>query len=328
MKGRGGWKVCLLVLAGGLLPLGQGCSTQGVAVQEYDSLLLPPKTASPFAPLAYGNYSLRYPWIYRQFEGTGIDWLFINLFGVHPSPYHVRKPLLYARDRLRVMGRAVFPREIREAGLRLMLAAIQDPWRLNRVTALESLKELGLRVGPGQAPPAEVSKDPPKPPVLDRAFRARLAREVDRGEWKTFRRALARTFLAALTDPRQVVRTQALQGAYDLWGVKGLRTAVLVHQRWGPPVWSPMVIRKAIYLCQGALPEDARDRKGGPSLFDILHEWLTRIPSPELVMDCRKAVSSILGVPTEYDSSFYEKWWEEETRGRHNPSARRGGGGS
>ncbi len=327
VRGPGALEVFLPALLGGILLLGQGCSTQGVAVQEYDSLLLPPENSSPYAPLAYGNYSLRYPWIYRQFEGTGIDWFFINVFGVDPSPHHVRRPLLYARERLRVMGRAVFPREIREAALRLMLAAIQDPWRLNRVTALESLKELALRVGPGEAPPPEVSKDPPRPPSLDRAFRARLARESARGEWKTFRKALARTFLAALTDPRQVVRAQALQGAYDLWGVKGLRTAILVHQRWGPPVWSPMVVRKAVYLCQGALPEDARDRKGGPSLFDVLHQWLSRIPTPWLVLDCRKAIASILGVPPRHDASFYEKWWEEETRGEHGSPGGKGGGG-
>ncbi len=328
MRGPKGWKGFLLALVGGGLPLGQGCSTQGVALQEYDSLLLPPKKASPFEPLRYGNYSLRYPWLYRQFEGTGVDWLLVNVLGIRPSPWHVRRPLLYARDRLRVLGRATLPWEIQEASLRLMLAAIQDPWRLNRVTALESLKQIALRVGPGKPPSLGLIGDPPKPPSLDRAFRARMARERARGEWKAFREALRQTFLSALTDPVQGVRAQALQGVYDLWGIRGLRTAILVHERWGPPAWSPDVVRKAVYLCQGALPADARDRKGGPSLFDVLHNWLAKLPSRQLVLDCKKAIVSILGVPPTTDPAFFEKWWEEEIRGKtgHRASGKGGSG--
>ena len=328
MKGPGGLNGILLLLAGGVLLPGQGCSTQGVAIQEYDSLLLPPAKASSFEPLRYGDRSLRYPWLYRQFEGTGIDWFFVNLFGIDPGPFRVRRPLDFARRRLQVMGEARTPKEIEEAALRLMLAALQDPWRLNRMTALQSLENVALRIGPGGPPPPGVSKEPPRPPSLDRAFRARLKQERAGGGWKSLQDAVRKTFLSALTDPREEVRVQALQGTYDLWGVKGLRTAILVHDRWGPPVWSPNLIRKAAYLCQGALPEEARDRRDGPSLFDILHDWVTKLPVPELVMNCRKAVSSILGGPPVYDTSFFEKWWEEETGALHRSSGEKGRKGS
>ncbi len=328
MNPTGYFRRRLCLPAWGAALLAAGCATQGVALQEYDSLLLPPKASSPYEPLRYGDSSLRFPWFYRQWEGTGVDWLLVNLFGIEPSPHRVRRPLVYARERLQVMGRAARPRDVQEAAFRLILAALQDPWRLNRITALQSLEQLVLRIGPGPAPPPSASREPPKPPLLDRAFRARVDRERRRGRWDSLRAAARKTFLAALSDPVQAVRVEALQKTYEIWGIEGLRTAVLVHQKWGPQGWSPAVIRKAAYLCQGALPEDARDRNGGPSLLDVLHQWIRKLPSEELVMDCQKAEAAILGTPPRYGPSFLQEGEEKKPssgQGRAAPGGGKGG---
>ncbi len=295
--------------------IGTSCSSLGTAVTEYDSLLLPPRTGKPEEPLRYGQTSARLPWMLRQMEGSGLDWFWARVLGTQPSPLEVENPLYFAFIRLKRMGKADSPKEIILCSYRLFLAAMKDPWELNRSISLEGLKSFGRIIGPGR-PDFHVSKDsPPKPFVLDENSRKQIQEQAKKGVYHAWREKLKKVFLYAMMDRSPHVVGEAIQGLYDLWGPEGLLAAIQLIHLWSPLGSDPYVLRKAAFLCSGVYPEFARKERNGISIFGFLYTCLTKVPDPGLGMVSMRSISLILGKKPRYETDWYKTWWKkEETR--------------
>jgi len=310
------------VLAG-LFLFGAGCSgpaTVPIALAEYDSILLAPRKGDPGELLDYSLEAKRYPWGVRLLEGSGLDHAWFALSKSKLHPWKVKKPFSFAFCRLLVMEKASQPEEIQAVSLRLFLTVLKDPWELNRSVALNILGRLALKVGPGTPPKPLPRGILPTMPDLGPAFRKKLTAQSLRNEWGAFQETLGSILLIAMLDLSSQVRSEALATAYDLWGARGLQTAMISYGLTLRSENDLDVMKRAARLCAGISFEDADDRTLGSSILDILEKYIFQVGlpfSPPLEMVAKHSITSILGMEPRYDTDWFKRWGRDRSKKAH-----------
>jgi hypothetical protein len=131
------------------------CTSYATVLREFDSVAQRVDSASEPSQLRYADKVERMPWVLRQVEGSGLDWLMISAFSFGPQAEVVENPSGFARERIAMLVERSGDdlAKIAQTSSRLLWVAQEDPNPLNRSLALHGLAELGGRVG---ADPASV----------------------------------------------------------------------------------------------------------------------------------------------------------------------------
>lgn len=132
------------------------CRLYGTARMEFDSatgfdLVADPDAAEPDAP-QHREQVLRWPWLVRVLQGSGIDWLMAVTLGVRPRLVEVAHSARLVRERmidLTDLAIGDFGRTA-DVAQRLLWVAARDEHTLDQIHALQSITRLleSLHVDP------------------------------------------------------------------------------------------------------------------------------------------------------------------------------------
>ncbi len=127
-----------------------GCTSFQTALAEFDSVTQREGAEAEPERLVYAPAPQRYPWLVRQLDGLGVDFLVRTAFQVERSPSPVDNPLEFARERVQIVvakARGDLPRTALAADRALWVAQVGGDQPLAQAQAVDGIAALLTDLG-------------------------------------------------------------------------------------------------------------------------------------------------------------------------------------